>query len=58
MGVPSYEGILDNLRSVMQQTQQQGAGLSKHDLKIRMERCFIDMRREFEVLCLECGLYD
>jgi hypothetical protein len=53
-GLPTYEGILESLRTVMRTP----AGLSKHELKMRMERSFIDFRREFEVMCLERGLYE
>jgi len=52
-GLPTYEGILESLRAVMR-----APGVSKHELKMRMERSFIDFRREFEVMCLERGLHD
>lgn len=29
----------------------------KKELKIRLEKCFIEMRKEFDILCLE-KLYD
>ena len=53
-GLPTYEVILESLRIVMRAP----VGVSKHELKMRMERSFIDFRREFEVLCLERGLYE
>ena len=28
-------------------------GVTKKELKMRLERCFIDMRREFGLMCLE-----
>ena len=56
LGLPTYEVILESLRTLMRASKQ--PGLSKHELKMRMERSFIDFRREFEVMCLERGLYD
>jgi hypothetical protein len=49
--VAPHEQIIGQVRGIMAAIGE-NAGERK-ELKMRLERCFIDLRREFEVLCLE-----
>ena len=48
-----YENILEKMRSIMIQAKTQGNINSGGQLKMDLEKCFIDMRREFEIIALE-----
>jgi hypothetical protein len=51
--------MIQEIKNVFSEVEQANEkGIAKKEIRTRMEKAFIEIRKEFEMACLECDFND